>query len=289
MIPCRQILIHQPNRNFVRALVISEKFVRLVHVDRDGTYVTPKFDIHDKTEDGGAYTFVRWVLGLCSFDEKDLGLDTSIQWTTDDAGKKSEGTIVVNEHSEETGTTRPVTYDLNMNEPPLVRHSIRGRGTTIWNAIHPETGEAVIIKDSWRAGTRVAEGEYIREANKNGVKGVPQMLAFEDDREQTIDYRPQDFQHSTFLNRKKSRLVVEKSGSSIWYFRTRLQLLRAILAAIRGTSCLTFHSMTKDTHLRSSPQKFAGGGYPSSRYLHAKHCAGCHHGGGKRESGRLFD
>ncbi|TEB22233.1 hypothetical protein FA13DRAFT_1778868 [Coprinellus micaceus] len=83
----RKILRDQPNRLYVRSLVLTESKARLFHFDRAGAEITPPFDIHQHPG-----TLVRLVAGLCSANKRVLGLDTSVQWTIVDQ-KKSEGTI----------------------------------------------------------------------------------------------------------------------------------------------------------------------------------------------------
>ena len=149
---------------------------------------------------------------------------------------KSSGTLTVREYDEKTQTHEPTVYDIDMEEPPFVRPSLCGRGTTIWNAQHSVTGEKVMIKESWRTGTRIAESEYLRKAKECGIKGVAEMLAFQDNCAQTKWYRPRGFDalDSMFHNRVKIKIVLKKHGTSVWYFKTRLQLIRALLSVIVG-------------------------------------------------------
>jgi hypothetical protein len=212
----------------------------MFHFDRRGTWATPYVDIHDASDPEkkkGVYLFVRWVLGLSSYAEKDLGLDTSVQWTIDDDGKKVAGTITVQKCDEvEEGEERAVVYELNMDEPPIVRASLTGRGTVIWNARGRDgAGEQVMIKDSWRAEGRAPESEYMEKARELKVQGIAEIVGFQDYCSQTKDYRPTDFGEDGFPNRIKLRMVMRKYGLSIWYFRSRIQLLQALLAAILGT------------------------------------------------------
>lgn len=210
----------------------------MFHYDRRGPWATPFVDIHDTSDPekkGGAYLFVRWVLGLSSYAEEDLGLDTSVQWEIDENGRKVAGTITVQEYKEEEGDTKAVVYDLNMDEPPIVRASLTGRGTVIWNARSRDgAGGQVMIKDSWRAEGRVPESEYMKKANEAGVTGVAEMIAYQDHCCETKDHRPADFGQDGFPNRIKLRIVMKKYGLSIWYFRSRVQFLQALLAAIIG-------------------------------------------------------
>ncbi|KAF6748581.1 hypothetical protein DFP72DRAFT_1145823 [Ephemerocybe angulata] len=137
---CQEIFAHQPNRNFIRSLIITQSSARLVHCDHTGTYLTPPINIHDRP-----HTFIRLILGLSSANESILGFDVSIQWTIHPvSGKKGVGTIEALD--EENIMT---SYTLAANEPPFIQ-AILGRGTTCWCATHPVNGERVVIKDSWR-------------------------------------------------------------------------------------------------------------------------------------------
>ncbi|KAJ2929414.1 hypothetical protein H1R20_g7688, partial [Candolleomyces eurysporus] len=62
----RQIFIQQPNRRYVRCLIVTEKQARLFHFDRSGVQYTALFDIHKKD---GAELLVLLIIGLCSDDE----------------------------------------------------------------------------------------------------------------------------------------------------------------------------------------------------------------------------
>ncbi|TEB22082.1 hypothetical protein FA13DRAFT_1921280 [Coprinellus micaceus] len=231
----RQLFIHQPNRNFVRAIIITEEHAQLFHFDRGGVYATPSIKIHDTSDPekrDGAYMFVRWVLGLTSYNEEEIGLDTSIQWKIDSRGRKSSGTVTVNQYDAGKEAFIPVVYDLNMEEPPFVRPSLAGRGTTIWPAKEPGTGAHVLIKDSWRTDTRTPESQHMEAANDAKITGIPEMVGFQDYCAQTKDYRPPNFNEDAFFNRVKLRIVIKKHGLSIWYFRSRLQLLQALVAVI---------------------------------------------------------
>jgi hypothetical protein len=209
--------------------MISEKEVRLAHYDRSGAYVTPLYNIHKDKE-----LFVRLILGLVSPDEEVLGLDTSVQWVIDEmTGRKSSGTVEVDEWNDEGKTSTKVAYDLDMRERPIVRPTIRGRGTVGWHAAHPTTKEPVLIKDSWRAGERASEVDLLRIAL--GIPGIVEMLAYQDHCAETSKFRPESFEAEDFTNRVKLRVVLKRYGTSIWHFRTRLGLLRALRDALIGT------------------------------------------------------
>jgi hypothetical protein len=191
-------------------------------------YFSPLIDINKEKE-----TFIRLILGVSSPDEKILGLDTSVQWVIDDVtGRKVSGTVKVDEKDPEKGTSTVVTYDLDMEEPPLIRPSIRGRGTVGWHVTHAVTHEPMFIRDAWRIDTRTSEVEHLGAAL--GHPGVVEMLSYQDFCTQTNKYRPPMWTPLGFHNRIKLRVVMKKYGISIWYFKSRLELLRSFLDAFVG-------------------------------------------------------
>ncbi|KAF6760788.1 hypothetical protein DFP72DRAFT_1092047, partial [Ephemerocybe angulata] len=221
----RQIYIEQPNRDFVRSLILTEKHIRLMHFDRSGVYLSKDINIHENP-----IIFIRLILGLTSPNEKDLGLDTSVKWKIDSkTGKKKSGTIKTVDSN-----GQPITYNLNMKEKVIVRECLRGRGTTCWHATHPKTKEAVFIKDSWRTSTRKPESDYLNAAK--GLPGVAQIISYQDYMAETKDYRPEEQQEDElsdfFHNRVKIRVVMEAYGPSIWHFEDRYQLIAAFRDAI---------------------------------------------------------
>ncbi|KAJ3549042.1 hypothetical protein NMY22_g1041 [Coprinellus aureogranulatus] len=225
---CRQIFMQQPNRHFVRSLTLTDKHFRLVHYDRSGTYVSPPLDIHKDAE-----VFVRVIIGLSSPNENILGLDTTVQWIIDKkTGKKVSGTVTLDEYDEETKASTSQIYQLKMDQPPFVRPTVRGRGTVGWYATNPRTGEEIIIKDAWRPVHRESECRFLSAAR--GIPGVVQFLAYQDHCAETLQYRPRGFWAKGFQDRVKLRVVMKKYGTTLWYFKSRLELLRALRDAIVG-------------------------------------------------------
>ncbi|KAF6760783.1 hypothetical protein DFP72DRAFT_792537, partial [Ephemerocybe angulata] len=216
---------------FVRALIITERNVCLIHFDRSGVYVSPYVNIHKDPA-----TFIRLVLGLSSLNEADLGLDVSVKWTVDpETGKKTRGTITTLDPN-----GKPITYNL-AREAPFIRVEIRGRGTTCWHAIDPETGKSLLIKDAWRTSARKPETEYLEAAR--GINGIVQMISAQDNFAQTITYRPDGFSSPIFHNRIKLRVVLEHYGRTLWHFESRLQLIAALKDAISAHKELFKHEI----------------------------------------------
>ncbi|KAJ2913694.1 hypothetical protein MD484_g6741, partial [Candolleomyces efflorescens] len=218
----RQIFIHQPNRRFVRTLVISEQYVRLFHLDRSGAQYTPPFDFHDDPR-----AFVRLVLGISSLNESDIGLDTSIQWTIRN-GRKVGG--ILKAHSADG---EDIAYELLATSPFFCDDSIRGRSTMCWSVRDPISNEDLVVKDSWRTEDRMSEHLFMQDAV--GIPGVVQMVTCEPDRCDTKSLRR--FDHSSpagFRNRIETRVVMKAYGKSIRKYTSAKQLFCALRDAIAG-------------------------------------------------------
>ena len=222
--------MYQPNRKFVRTVVLTEHRVRLIHFDRSGTKYAPWINIHQDP-----YTFVRLILGLTSFDEELLGLDTNIQWTVDGEGKKAAGSIQMVDSNNEA-----LTFDLLDVHPVFHRAAICGRGTTCWSARSPKVGAdgkraRVLIKDAWRSDDRAAEYIFLEEVK--GVNGIIRMLHYQDRLAETKDFRGQGASgDANFFNRLWLRLVVEQHGPSLKHFTSQKQAIAALRDAILSES-----------------------------------------------------
>ncbi|RXW20941.1 hypothetical protein EST38_g4922 [Candolleomyces aberdarensis] len=218
----RQIFIHQPNRRFVRVLLLTEQHVRLFHFDRSGAQYTPLLDFHDNP-----HTFVRLVLGLSSPRETDVGLDDSIQWTTQD-GRKVSGTLRT------CGTNNEdIIYQLAAIQPFFFNDSIRGRSTICWSVRDPITDEELVVKDSWRSEDRLSEHIFLQDAV--GVPGVVQMVTCEPDRCETKSLREfGDVLPAGFRNRIETRIVMKTYGKSVCRYTSPKQLFCALRDAIAG-------------------------------------------------------
>ena len=211
MVFSRQIFIQQPNRKFVRLLVITEHHVRLIHFDRSGVKYSPFINFHRDP-----FTFVRLILGLSSPKEEVLGLDTNVQWKIE-KGKKASGTIKMVDSNQEN-----VTFDLIDIHPVFHRAALLGRGTTCWHARDRKGNplHAVVIKDAWREEDRPSE--HIMLEKVKGVNGVAQMLHYCDNLAQTKDFRGnQAPDRPNFLNRVWVRLVLKQYGRTLGHFTSQ--------------------------------------------------------------------
>ncbi|RXW17461.1 hypothetical protein EST38_g8402 [Candolleomyces aberdarensis] len=224
----KHIFTQQPNRRFFRSLLITEKKVQLFHFDRSGAQYSPPLNIHDHPE-----AFIRLVLGLTATDERILGLDDSIQWSTAPNGTRTAGSLKTIDCD-----SAVVTYDLVMGEGPIIRSGLLGRGTTCW-VVRNERGEKFIVKDYWVSDDRISsESELLEEVK--GLKGVCQMVSYEDNRAQTLDFRgnTSTFEEGVFQNRTSVRIVMKAHGRSLENFTSMEQVLGALRDAIAAHKAL---------------------------------------------------
>ncbi|KAJ2927848.1 hypothetical protein H1R20_g9245, partial [Candolleomyces eurysporus] len=212
----RQIFIQQPNRQFVRLLLITEQNFRLFHFDRSGVQHTEEMDLHSKYT---RHIFIRLVLGLSSPHESDLGLDTSIEWEIKQ-GLKVGGTLKAHGNNSATG----IAYKLAAIAPIRSSFDIRGCATTYWRVIDPQSGETLLVKDSWRSEERVSEREYLEEANDKRLPGVVHMISCEENRDETKRFRgfeDDDKLPAHFYNRISIRILMDCEGHIIYKFDTK--------------------------------------------------------------------
>ncbi|KAJ3539452.1 hypothetical protein NMY22_g4727 [Coprinellus aureogranulatus] len=219
----RNILQEQPNRYFVRSLVLTEKHLRLVHFDRAGAEITPVIDIHRNPN-----ILIRLVAGLSSGDERRLGIDTSIQWAIS-SGRKVEGMLTTNGP---TGELK--TYPI-LDRIPTSRHSTFSRGTTCWRVQDPDTFEELVVKDSWRPDDLRPEHQLLELVK--GIPGVVQMVSYQTGRGETRDMRCPSAK-GQYRNRVATRVTMKAYGSPIECFTSPHQVLCALRDAIAGHEAL---------------------------------------------------
>ena len=195
----------------------------MFHFDRSGAQYTPPIDIHEDP-----HTFVRLILGVSSRDEgADIGFDPSVRWLIRN-GRKVDGTLAVRK-----ADNSELLYPLLRLDPFFCRSRICGRSTTCWSVLHPETGEELLLKSSWRSQDRPSEHIYLEEAV--GVPGVVQMISCEPDRVQTKELRGfGDVAPPGFENRIESRVVVKRYGPTVVNFASPEEVLCALRDALAG-------------------------------------------------------
>ncbi|KAJ2913673.1 hypothetical protein MD484_g6739, partial [Candolleomyces efflorescens] len=228
----RQIFIQQPNRMFVRSLLITEQRFRLFHFDRSGAMYTEEMDLHSQDS---RHIFVRLVLGLCSSDESELGLDDTIQWEIKDGWKiggtlRAAGALGSAEVVYELANVDPIWAPFNSQGP-----CIRGPGATYWSVIDPQSGKKLLVKDAWRSEARMSEITFLERAKD--AAGVIQMISWEENRAETKNLR--GFlgfiqMPASFDNRILIRIVMDSEGRLIKDFSSPIELILAFRDAIEA-------------------------------------------------------
>ncbi|KAF7291846.1 hypothetical protein HMN09_01244800 [Mycena chlorophos] len=232
----REVFVQQPNRRYVHASLLTPTEIRVLRFDRAGCYHTLSIDYHLEPE-----LFVKLVLVVNSFDERLAGFDTTVYFEN---GQRKLRMVVAEIYDAESETWIP-----NSGEEPLVfvmdeqdsaplfyRHSIRSRGTVCWLAkCEKWPGISCVVKDYWRATERVTESEFLR--TLSAVKGVGQMLAYQNDRETVCELRKVDAMPvATDADRSFMRVVVRDYPYTLDQALSPRELLEAVVDIVDGHS-----------------------------------------------------
>ncbi|KAJ2929416.1 hypothetical protein H1R20_g7684, partial [Candolleomyces eurysporus] len=238
----RQVFIQQPNRRYVRCMVVTEKQARFFHFDRSGAQYTKLFDIHQEAE-----LFVLLVVGLCTTDERLLGLDDTVQWTVGADGVRNGGILRT------TGPDKaPTTYTMLMDRKPWVRSALLGRGIVCW-PVQDQKGDNFIVKDYWMSQGREPEYEILEKIK--GGPGLCQIVSYEVGRGETRDFRgPTDkFAVGVFHNSIAIRITMKVDAkASIDNFTSPEEMLAALRDAIAVSKGLFHREICHDTVLIGS-------------------------------------
>ncbi|KAF5331412.1 hypothetical protein D9611_011849 [Ephemerocybe angulata] len=219
----KEIFLCQPNRLFVRVIVITKRRVRLIQYDRAGALYTPLIDYHENPT-----MLIRFVFGLASRFEDQLGLDTSIQWGSH-GGRKTPGTITITDPF----TRLPKVYTMRSVRPFINRAELCGWGTRMWD-VRDKDGRDLVLKDAWSTGAH-GKPEYFYLAKVKGVDGVQQLVGYEDrtgrPNGEIRSFRPASVGRP-FTNKSFQRIVTPLYGAPIRAFDNELELLEALYDAI---------------------------------------------------------
>jgi len=166
----REVFGAQVNRRFVHAFTICGPVFRCYFFDRSGVSISDRLDIrkNEKTEN----LFVRILLGYIAMSPHQLGFDTN--YTTKDGIPFIPCRSVPLPTHLTFGGSRFQLVEKLFHRPVIV-----SRGTLCWLA-HDECGQVCVIKDTWRAGWRISEGELLSLAESRRVWGLPQPLMYGD-------------------------------------------------------------------------------------------------------------
>ncbi|TFK46697.1 hypothetical protein OE88DRAFT_1729006 [Heliocybe sulcata] len=149
----RFVLYCHPTRHFVLCLLLTRYTVRLVQFDRGGGIYSSAVNIHKDPE-----TFVRFILGISSLNESDLGFDPRIYWR------------LRRQYFKPCLEPR-LEYRISH---PVANPQIRSRGTASYRVHHE--GETLWLKFYWHPAEKVPEWEFLVKAQEANIKGVARMV-----------------------------------------------------------------------------------------------------------------
>jgi hypothetical protein len=157
----REVFTSQPLRRFIHGFITCGSLVELWVFDRSGLYSCQEFDIHEDPR-----RFIRVMASYTMMSDEELGMDTYIQ--EDDDGKY----IMF---KGEAWRRRERLY--LEREPIASQRAIVCRGTTCYRAKKKRSKEwEFVVKFSWRAAERPAEGKLLEMAKENKVWGVAEVI-----------------------------------------------------------------------------------------------------------------
>lgn len=149
------------DRRFVLGFTLCGSKLRAWEFDRLGGTASASIDVHMD-----AKAFVKVMLGFFLMTEKQLGLDPSIY----NADGRCFIKIARNDLNETLQLTR-------MKK----RSGIAGRATTCWKALRNpnQSGNHLVIKDSWQSKERPEEGLLLKLVTEKGVRNVSRYFHHE--------------------------------------------------------------------------------------------------------------
>ncbi|KAJ7057887.1 hypothetical protein C8F01DRAFT_1028188 [Mycena amicta] len=245
----REVLVQQPNRNFVRIPLITKDTLRVVHFDREGPHASVPFNYHTQA---GAVLFVKLMWLFSSLNEEDLGYDTSIHWGPD--GKRY---MIVNAPSVWNAIKGEweggKAFELRIVgkdpiTPIFFRRTIRSRGTKCWLVADPDTSSTAIwyVKDYWMAEGRPAESQLLKAVR--GLSGVAEIYLWQDKLATVYEQRGRSAVSKAepiyptwgrkpiqpLGNRSLMRIVLKRYAGDLSKAKSATQLLLATRDAVRG-------------------------------------------------------
>ncbi|KAL2056600.1 hypothetical protein ABVK25_002994 [Lepraria finkii] len=190
------------DRRFVLGFTLCGSKMRLWHFDRSGSSGSSSFDIN---RDG--LKFVHAMLGYYLMDDKQLGLDPTIQ--------RSDGQRYVE-------ITRSDQVERLILTKTIRKHAVvAGRATTCWQAYcdGDQSKEPLVVKDSWQYVKRPEEGDLIKEATDEGVRNIAryyhhETVQVEGENDDTIQNVRRGLMETCGRTRFKQRLLYEPESSA---------------------------------------------------------------------------
>jgi hypothetical protein len=224
----REVFMAQSNRRFVPCFLITERILEFFLFDRSGAVRSASFDYHEQADRACAIFAV-----LLKLDDASLGFDHTISYRS--PSTQCIQTMV----SPGKGETVEATYIVELL---LMRsYTVVGSGTTYWRAWKEDDtdpSEKYIIKDSWVTSDNQDEEERFENAGE--LNGVASLLHSETVRtvggseDSTIHNRLTVHASAHTINRFHKRSVYKHFGKLLEQFEDPMQLLMALLDAIKG-------------------------------------------------------
>lgn len=143
------------DRRFVLGFTLCGSMMRLWHFDRSGSSGSSSFDINQN-----GFKFIRVMLGYHLMNDKQLGLDPTIQQLN---GQRY------------LEITRNDKIERLILTEEIIKHAvIVGRATACWKAYCDEdqSKKPLVVKESWQYEERSEEGELIKAATDKNVKNI---------------------------------------------------------------------------------------------------------------------
>ncbi|KAF8430822.1 hypothetical protein BGX38DRAFT_1277603 [Terfezia claveryi] len=170
----REVFGAQYTRRFVHAFTICGSLVRYHLFDRAGGSISEKINIRKnrRTEE----LFIRILQAYLSMDPTQLGFDENYEyvWANNTTSSIPSPEAPMPQFFKFGGRR----FQLLKNV--FHRSVIVSRGTTVWEAVDLGSGEACVIKDSWRASWRTAEGHLLALAHNKGVFALSTPIVYGD-------------------------------------------------------------------------------------------------------------
>lgn len=158
----KEIMAAQDNRRFLLSFTLYGSVMRVWQFDRLGGIVSEQFDIHKQ-----GYKFVLTILGFLCMNDKELGLDPTIE-TID-----NKRCIVIKREGQRKEF-------IVLKELVKQDRNIEGRATKCWVG-HPKTNpkKKLIVKDVWENGRIYGpfgspEGSTVEQMTQSGIVNVVQ-------------------------------------------------------------------------------------------------------------------
>lgn len=276
----------RPFQLFSVGLLIFGTHFCVAIFDRDGVQFSPFHEIWDDLD-----IFVRVIRRLtCEMSPVDLGQDPSVRvLTTAQAAPVKKGNTAFSNEPEESRNYP--TYEVCMGQGDRRWHtvgfpiwsslSLLGRGTAVWR-VADTLGKVVVLKTAWRNGDRLAESQIYEsiDGTHPGVadydSGGDVVFPGSNGRIISVAHLRGDTggaSSSPVLH----RLILKSIGRPVWEYKSELELLKGVRAALKG-ELLSSCSVIWQCHLLvgdpiRAPISFQSG-YPSSRCQCWKHLTG---------------